>query len=267
MLDIFQYSFMLRAMEAGVIIAVISPLIGVFLVLRRYSLIADTLSHVSFAGVALGFFLKLNPLVTAIIAAVASSILIEKLRQSKKVFGESALSIFLSGSLAVAVVLIGLSGGLGADLFSYLFGSITAIRQNDVYIILALGIIVIGLIGAFYKELLYVTVDEEAARVSGIPTQFINLLIIILSALTIALSIPAIGVLLVSALIVIPVTSALQLGRSLRDTIIIAEIISVLSVISGIIISFYGNLPTGGTIVLITIVIFILSLLYNKRNS
>lgn len=249
------------------IIAVISPLIGVFLVLRRYSLIADTLSHVSFAGVALGFFLKLNPFVTAIIAAVASSILIEKLRQSKKVFGESALSIFLSGSLAVAVVLIGLSGGLGADLFSYLFGSITAIRQNDVYIILALGIIVIGLIGAFYKELLYVTVDEEAARVSGIPTQFINLLIIILSALTIALSIPAIGVLLVSALIVIPVTSALQLGRSLRDTIIIAEIISVLSVISGIIISFYGNLPTGGTIVLITIVIFILSLLYNKRNS
>lgn len=267
MFDIFQYSFMTRAMQAGVIIAVIAPLIGVFLVLRRYSLIADTLSHVAFAGVALGFFLKINPLITAILAAVTSSIVIEKLRQSKKVFGESALSIFLSGSLALAVVLIGLSKGVGTDLFSYLFGSITTIRQSDVYIILALGVTVIGLIGAFYKELLYVTVDEEAARVSGIPAQFINLLIIILSALTIALSIPAIGVLLVSALIVIPVTSALQLGKSLRDTIIIAEIISVFSVISGIILSFYSNLPTGGTIVLITIIIFILSLLYNKRNS
>lgn len=258
---------MIRAMQAGVIIAAIAPLIGVFLVLRRYSLIADTLSHVSFAGVALGFFLKVNPLITAILAAVTSSIIIERLRQSKKVFGESALSIFLSGSLALAVVLIGLSTGVGTDLFSYLFGSITTIRQSDVYIILALGVIVIGLIGVFYKELLYVTVDEEAARVSGIPTQFINLLIIILSALTIALSIPAIGVLLVSALIVIPVTSALQLGKSLRDTIIIAEIISVFSVILGIIISFYSNLPTGGTIVIITIIIFILSLLYNKRNS
>ncbi len=258
---------MIRAMQAGVIIAVIAPLIGVFLVLRRYSLIADTLSHVSFAGVALGFFLKINPLITAILAAVTSSIIIEKLRQSKKVFGESALSIFLSGSLALAVVLIGLSRGVGTDLFSYLFGSITTIRQSDVYIILALGVVVIGLISAFYKELLYVTVDEEAARVSGIPTQFINLLIIILSALTIALSIPAIGVLLVSALIVIPVTSALQLGKSLRDTIIVAEVISVFSVISGIIVSFYSNLPTGGAIVLITIVIFIFSLIYNKRNS
>lgn len=267
MFDIFQYSFMIRAMQAGVIIAVIAPLIGVFLVLRRYSLIADTLSHVSFAGVALGFFLKINPLITAILAAVTSSIIIEKLRQSKKVFGESALSIFLSGSLALAVVLIGLSRGVGTDLFSYLFGSITTIRQSDVYIILALGVVVIGLISAFYKELLYVTVDEEAARVSGIPTQFINLLIIILSALTIALSIPAIGVLLVSALIVIPVTSALQLGKSLRDTIIVAEVISVFSVISGIIVSFYSNLPTGGAIVLITIVIFIFSLIYNKRNS
>jgi len=266
MFDIFSYSFMVRGLEAGIIIALIAPLIGIFLVLRRYSLIADTLSHVSLAGVAIGLILKINPLITAIITSVIASIAIEKLRLSRKVFGESGLAIFLSGSLALAIVLISLAHGFSVDLFNYLFGSITTVKQIDVSIIGGLGIFVIALIIAFYKELVYITVDEEAARVSGIPTAFINLLLIILAALTVSLAMPIVGVLLIAALIVIPVVSALQLRTSFKKTILIAEIISVFSVISGIIASFYLNLSPGGTIVLITIAIFIASL-FLKENK
>lgn len=265
MLELFQYGFILRGFEAGIIIAVISPLIGIFLVLRRYSLIADTLSHVSLAGVAIGLLFKINPLITAIAAAVVSSIAIERLRISKRIFGESALSIFLSGSLALAIVLISLAHGFGVDLFSYLFGSITTVKQFDVSIIAILGICVIAAIVAFYKELVYVTVDEEAARVSGIPTKFINILLIVLAAFTVSLAIPIVGVLLISALIVIPVVTALQFKMSFKKTIFLAEAISVLSVVFGIISSFYLNLSPGGTIVLVTVIIFILTLILKSK--
>ncbi len=265
MLDIFSYSFMVRGLEAGVIIAIIAPLIGIFLVLRRYSLIADTLSHVSLAGVAIGLILKINPLITAIIAAVASSIVIEKLRISKRIFGESALAIFLSGSLALANILISLAPRFSVDLFNYLFGSITTVKQTEITIIGILGILVICAIFAFYNELVFVTVDEEAAKVSGIPTSFINVLLIILSAFTVSLAIPIVGVLLIAALIVIPVVTALQFKQSFKQTIFIAEIISIFSVIAGIIASFYLNLSPGGTIVMITIAIFILSLIIRRK--
>ncbi len=264
MLDLFQYGFMVRGFEAGIIIAFIAPLIGIFLVLRRYSLIADTLAHVSLAGVAIGLFLKINPLTTAIASAVISSIAIERLRISKRIFGESALSIFLSGSLALAIVLISFAHGFSVDLFSYLFGSITTVKQIDVYIIAALGVLVVAAIIAFYKELVYVTVDEEAAQVSGIPTKFINLLLIILAGFTVSLSIPIVGVLLIAALIVIPVVTALQFRKSFKQTIFIAELISIFSVISGIVASYYMNLSSGGTIVLIAIGIFIATLLLRK---
>jgi zinc transport system permease protein len=267
MLNFFQYGFMIRALEVGVLIGAIAPLIGIFLVLRRYSLIADTLSHVSLAGVAIGLLTGINPLLTAIVTAVASSIAIERLRLSKRVYGESALSIFLSGSLALAIVLISLANGFSVDLFNYLFGSIVTVKQSDVYIILVIGIFVFLAILAFYKELTYITFDEEAAQVGGIPTRFINILLIVLAALTVALAIPIVGILLISALIVIPVVTALQLKKSFLSTIFYAEAISLFSVIGGIIGSFYLNLPAGGTIVLIALIIFILSLFYKKARK
>ncbi len=247
---------MVRALEVGVLIGAIAPLIGIFLVLRRYSLIADTLSHVSLAGVAIGLLLNINPLITAIGAAVVSSVAIERLRLSKRVYGESALSIFLSGSLAVAVVLISLAHGFSVDLFNYLFGSIVTVKQSDVYIILGAGIFVFLAIIAFYKELTYISFDEEAAKVGGIPTRFINTLLIMLAALTVALAIPIVGILLISALIVIPVVAALQLKKGFLQTIIYAEVFSLFSVLAGIIGSFYLNLPAGGAIVIITLAIF-----------
>lgn len=267
MLDIFQYGFVIRGLEAGIIIAIIAPFIGIFLVLRRYSLIADTLSHVSLAGVAIGLLLKINPIITATILSVLSSFTIERLRISKKVYGESALAIFLSGSLALAIVLISLTHGLSMNLFSYLFGSITTVKQQDVYAISFLGGIVILLLFAFYKELVFITFDEEAAQVSGISTRFINILLITLAALTVSLAIPIIGVLLISALIVIPVVTALQFKKSFKQTIFIAEGISLFSVIVGIFTSFYLNLSTGGTIVLITIACFICTMVITKKRK
>ncbi len=266
-LEIFQYGFAMRALEAGIIVAVVAPLIGIFLVLRRYSLIADTLSHVSLAGIALGLLLGFNPIFTALGVTIISSLGIERLRNSKRVYGESALALFLSGSLALAVVIISLAKGFNTNLFNYLFGSIVTVTSSDIYIIFALAIVVVAILSAFFKELVYITFDEEAAKVSGIPIRSMNTILIILAALTISLSIPIVGVLLISALIVIPVVAALQLQKSFIKTIIFAEILSLFSVISGIFASFYFNLSTGATIVLIMLAAFIVIFILNKKGK
>lgn len=255
-MDIFQYGFIIRGLEAGVIVAVIAPAIGIFLVLKRYSLIADTLAHVSLAGIALGLLLGINPVLTALGTAVAASLGIERLRISSRVYGESALALFLSGSLALAVVILSLTHNFNANLFGYLFGSIVTVTATDVWIILVLAVVVIGMLLIFYKSLVYVAFDEEAAKVSGVPVHRVNTVLIILAALTVALAIPIVGVLLIAALIVIPVVTALQLKKSFALTIIYAEAFSVFSVVAGILASFYFNLSTGGTIVLIMLAVF-----------
>ncbi|MCE9643128.1 MAG: metal ABC transporter permease [Candidatus Andersenbacteria bacterium] len=267
MIELLQYSFVVRGLIAGIIIAIIAPFIGIFLVLRRYSLIADTLSHVSFAGIAIGFLFGINPIITAIIASVVSSIAIERLRISKKVYGESALSLFLSGSLAIAIVLISFYHGFNTNLTNYLFGSIVTVQQSDLFMIAGVSVVVLLLLIGFYKELIYISFDEDSALVSGIPVRLINIILIILSALVVALSIPIIGILLISALIVIPVLTALQFRKSFQATLIIAEAVSLLSVIAGIVISFYLNLSTGGTIVLIALACFILAFFLNSFQS
>lgn len=266
MLEFFQYEFIIRGLEAGILVAILAPLIGIFLVLRRYSLIADTLSHVSLAGVAVGLLTKINPIITALVATVISAIWIERLRLSKKVYGETALALFLSGGLALAVVIISLAHGFNVNLFSYLFGSIVTVKSTDVTIIATLSAIVIIILFAFYKELVYISFDEESAQVSGIPTRAINIIFILLASVVIALAIPIVGVLLVSALVVIPVITALQLKKSFKQTILWAELFSVVSVIAGIISSFYFDISPGGTIVLITIAIFSIVALW-KRNK
>lgn len=261
---LLHYDFVVRALEAGLLIGIIAPLIGIFLVLRRYSLIADTLSHVSLAGVAVGLLLKINPLITAIGASTISSVIIDRLRTSKKIYGETALSIFLSGSLALAIILIGLTHGFNVDIFSYLFGSIVTVKNSDLYIISFLSLIIIASLIVFFKELIYISFDEEAAQVSGIKVKTFNTLFILLSASMIAISIPIIGILLISALLVIPTVTALQYKKSFKGTLIIAEIISIFSVMAGLITSFYLNLSPGGTIVLLMLSVFCLTLFYKN---
>ncbi len=264
MLEIFEYSFMVRAFIAGSIIGILAPLIGAFLVARRYSLIADSLSHVSLAGVALGLTLGIYPVYTAIATSIVAAFFIERLRSSKRLSGESALAIFLSGGLAVAITLIGLARGFNVDLFSYLFGSITTVREVDVVVISVLGIVVGGTIIALYKELFFLSFDEEVAIVSGIPAKALNGVLMVMTAVVVALSMRIVGALLVGALMVIPVVSAMQIARSFRQTIFYAIGIGFVSVIIGLFVAYYLNIPAGGAIVLTCLAVLGLAMMYKR---
>jgi len=264
LMDIFSYDFMLRAFTAGITIGLIAPLIGCFLVAKRYSLIADSLAHVSLAGVAIGVVLVINPLVSALAVAVFIALLIEKLRAGKMVTGDVALAMFLSSGLAVAVVLIGLSDNANVDLFSYLFGSITTVSLQDLWIILPLGVAVLIFIVLFYKELAYLAFDDESARVSGLPTKFLNQSLVMLTAITVVLSLRIVGGLLIGALMVIPVAAAMQVARSFQQTIFYSVALGLLAVIGGLFASFYLNTAAGGTIVLISLLSFVAAAVWKK---
>ena len=267
MLEIFQFSFMVRAFAAGTLIGVIAPLIGTFLVVRRFSRLADTLAHVSLAGVAIGLLTRTDPVISAVIVSVLTAVAVERLRESNRIFGESALAIFLWSGMAVAVVIISLARGFNVGLFSYLFGSITTVTPGDLYLIGTLGILVILMVAIFYKELFFVSTDEELARVSGVNARAFNLILMILAAVTIALSMRIVGILLIGALMVIPVITAMQFSKSFKQTLLISVLISLVSVITGLFLSYYFDLASGGTIVLISLMIFLIGLAVKKRDS
>ncbi len=267
MLEIFQFDFMIRAFAAGLAIAVVAPVIGMFLVVRRYSLMADTLAHVSLAGVAIGLLLGLNPVFTAIVASITASLGIERLRTTKKMLGESVLALFLSGSLAVAVILLSLAKGFNMNLFSYLFGSISVVSPLDLYLTLGLAVCLILVVKFLYKEFFFLSFDTDLARASGVRTKTLALILTALAAVTVSLSIRVVGVLLIGALMVIPVISAMQFGRGFRNTILLSVLFSVVSVIAGLFLSFYWNIASGGAIVVVALAIFLLSLLFNTNRA
>lgn len=266
MLEIFQYDFMIRAFLAGLIIAIIAPMIGIFLVVRRFSLIADTLSHVSLVGIAIGLLLKINPVFTALITTIIASIGIDKIRKSKAIFEESVLAVFLSGSLATALILISFGNGFTVNLFSYLFGSITTVTVEDLIMILGFGLITFFLVWVFYKELFFIAFDEELATVQGVRVNFFNTLLITLAAITISLSMRIVGILLTGALMIIPVLTAMQWSRSFKSTLLVSILFSVISVILGLFGSYYLNLSAGGSIVEVTLLFFIGSWLLKKAK-
>jgi zinc transport system permease protein len=267
MMEIFQYDFMQRAFSAGIIIGVIAPLIGLFLVVKRYSLIADTLSHVSLLGVAAGILININPILGALIISILASFGMEELRESKKIYGESVLAIFLSGSLALALILIGLARELNVNFFSYLFGSISTVSQADLSLILLFVILIIGVIFSNYRQLFLVSFDEEIAKAAGVKVKIYNLFLIILAAITVSLAMRVVGALLVGALMVIPVLSAMQFRRSFKKTLIIAIFISLAAVIIGLYLSFYIDIPSGGTIAVVTLIFFLFSFLIGQTKS
>lgn len=265
MIEILQYDFMVRAFEAGIAIGIVAPLIGMFLVVRRYSLLADTLAHVSFAGVALGLLLKINPIISAIALSLVASLGIEHLRNSRKIFGESILALFLSGSLALAVIILSLAKGFNANLFSYLFGNISTVTSADLNITIVLAITVFFAVVLMYKELFFVSFDEELARASGLPVKHINLAIVMLAAIAVALSIRIVGVLLIGALMVIPVISAMQYRYGFRSTLLLSVLFSVMSVIAGLFAAYYLNLASGGAIVIVALIIFLASMVVTRK--
>ena len=220
MLELFQYDFVVRGFAAGIIIAIIAPLIGIFLVVRRYALMADTLAHVSLVGVAFGLLSKINPAITALVTAIVAALGMEWLRQSRKVFGESVLALFLSGGLALAIVLISYGKGLNTNLFGFLFGSIATVSSNDLLVMGITALIVVGVVVLFFRELFFVSFNEELAEANGLPVARYNMLTVVLAAITVSLSIRIIGVLLIGALMVIPVVTALQFRKSFQATFV-----------------------------------------------
>lgn len=265
MLEMFEYDFMQRAFMVGMIIAMLASISGTFVVLRRYSMISETLAHSALVGVAVGLVAGYNPLWMAVLVAIISAWLIEYLRSEFSLYSDAVLAILLSGSLAVAVIIVSLGGAFNNSLISYLFGSILSVSSEDVYIISIFGIIALVMLLLFSKELYFIAYDEEVAKVSGIRVKLLNFLLVSVVAIIIALSIRIVGGLLIGALMVIPTISALQFKVGFLKTIIISLVIALISVSSGITLSFYFSLPSGATIVLCVLAIFIVSLLINRK--
>jgi zinc transport system permease protein len=254
--EFFAYGFMQRAFAVGIVTALICPAIGVFLIPRRLSLIADTLAHVALAGVALGLLLGVSPILGALVVTIGGAIGIERLRARGSLPGDASLAVFLSGGFAFAVVLLSVARGFNADLFAILFGSILTVSPVDVAVVLALGLTVAIVLGLFSRQLLAITLNEDLARTSGIPVAALNLLLTVLTALTTVVSMRMVGVLLVSAMIVIPTLTGFAVARSFRQATGIAIAAALASVALGLIAAYYLRLAAGGSVVLMALLIF-----------
>jgi zinc transport system permease protein len=255
--DVLHYGFMQRALLAGVVIALICPAIGVFLIPRRLSLIADTLAHVALAGVALALLVNTAPLIGALVVTVAGAVGIERLRARGALQGDASLAVFLSGGFALAIVLIGLARGFNADLFAILFGSIVTVSTWDLVLIATLGVIVAAALTFFYRSLLAITLNEDLARTSGVRVEALNVMLTTLTALTTVMAMRMVGVLLVSAMIVIPTLTGFALGRSFRQALVLAIAAALLAVVSGLMLAYVLSLAAGGVIVLTALLILV----------
>ena len=256
MLEILQYEFIQRALISGIAISLSCSLLGLFLVLKRFSLFGDAISHVAFGGIALGLFLKSNPIWVSFIVSVLGGLAMVKLNSSKRVYSDSSVAVLLSFGLAVGLVFIGLSGGFSIDITSYLFGSILLVGYEETLIIVILSIVIISFVVTFYKRLVYLVFNEEQAKISGLNVTLLNYLFIILATVSIVISIRLIGVLMVSSLLIIPNVAALLLGYGFKKTLLLSACFSVLSVVVGTILSYEINVTPSGMIVLVSTGIF-----------
>lgn len=259
-LEILQAAFMQRALITGIAVAIICSAVGLFLVLRRHSLFGDALAHLAFGGIAVGLFTNIYPIWTAVIVSVLAALGMTKLRQSTNIPPDATVAVLLSSGLALGIVLVSLSGGFNVDLFSFLFGSILLVSQEELFMILALSAAIMAVLLALYKKFMYITFDEEQAKVSGLQVSKLNYLFIVLASVAVIASIRLVGILLISSLIVIPNITAIMLGKGFRKTAAISGAIAVVGVVAGILLSYVANIATGGTIVLVLVVIFLATL-------
>jgi zinc transport system permease protein len=256
MLDL---EFMRLALATGAVIGLLAPAVGFFLVQRRLSLIGDGIGHVAFAGVALGYLLDLPLVLTALIVSIVGALSIETLRARRGAAGDQALALVFYTGIAGGVVLVSAAGALNVNLFAFLFGSILTVTRGDLAVIASLGAAALAVIALLYRALVAVVVDEEGARVAGLPVGWLNALTAALAAVTIAVSMRVVGILLIAALMVLPVVAAGRLAWSMRSTIVLAMAIGLASVLAGITIAYYADLPPGGTTVLVAAAAVLLS--------
>lgn len=256
----FTLQFMQNAFLAGILIGILCPTIGLFIVLKRYSMIGDTLSHSSFAGVAIGLVLGFNPLLTAFIFTSICALLIEFLRGYYKKYAELVMSIILTLSLGIAIVLVS-SGKSSANINAYLFGSILTVTREDLILIGAITIICLVIVKLLYNKLVYITFDEEGAQTAGINVKRINYIFTLLIGATISASIRIMGILVISSIIVVPVATALQLKRSFKQTLFLSIGFALFDILSALMFAYWFNLAPGGTIALTSVIVLIITMI------
>ncbi len=266
-LEALQYAFIQRAIIAGCFMAIGCSFLGVFLVLRRFALIGDGLAHVSFATVALALLLRAQPMVVSIPLVGLASLVILKLNEKARVYGDAAIGLVSSFGIALGVIIASTAGGFNVDLFSYLFGNILSVSGLEVWMTAVISLLVVLVVVLFYHDLFAITFDEEYAQVSGIKVKLVNKILILLTSFIVVLGIKIVGTMLVSSLIILPAISALQLVRSFRATIALAGLFALISVIIGIFASYVLNFPSGATIVMINFIFFIGSFLFSRLKA
>jgi len=256
LINILQYQFVERAIIAGLFLGIVCAVMGVFLVLRKMSLIGDGLAHISFGAIAIGIVFGFYPLVTAIPLVIIASLIIYALTRKHIIEGDAIIGILASLGLATGVILSSISTGFNIDIFSYLFGNILSITQQELLFVIIGSIIILSIIILFYQEFMAISFNPEQAKISGIPVTILDILFSIITALTVLMSIKLAGALLVSALIILPASSSLQIAKSFKNTMLLAIVFALVSILIGIIISFIFNIPTGATIVTVNAIIF-----------
>lgn len=265
--EMMSYPFIVRAMIVGILVSLCSSLLGVSLVLKKYSMIGEGLSHVSFGAIAIAVALGVSPLKISIPIVMIVAFLLLRIKDSSKIKGDSAIALISSSSLAIGVISIAITTGMNTDVCNYMFGSILAMSKNDVYLSVVLSIVVIFLFTIYYNKIFAITFDENFTKSTGINVNFYNMMIAILTAITIVLGMRMMGAMLISSLIIFPSIISMKIFKSFKSVVISSGIVSILSFCIGMIISYKFSTPTGASIVVVNIIIFILSIIAEKIKS
>lgn len=265
-LNMFSYHFMQRALIVGVLVSLCAALLGVSLVLKRYSMIGDGLSHVGFGALAIASAFNLAPLAVAVPTVVVAAVLLLRLSRSSKVNGDAAIAMISSSALAIGVISVSLTSGMNTEVSSYMFGSVLSLSRSDAVLSVILSIAVLALFVLFYPRIFAVTFDETFSRATGTKTEAYNMLLAVLTAVTVVLGMRMMGALLISSLIIFPALSAMRVCKSFRAVVITAALTSVLCFVVGVTVSYFLETPTGASIVVTDLLAFgLCSLLGTKK--
>lgn len=263
-MSLFSYSFIVRALVSGIMISICAALLGIVLVLKRYSMIGDGLSHVGFGSMAIALALNLAPLALSIPVCIAAAFLLLRVSSSFNVKGDALIALISSGALAIGILVASLTSGLNTDVTAFLFGSILAITRTDMIISIVLGVVVITLFVIFYNRIFTVTFDEAFASAGGIYVASYNALIAILTALTIVVGMRLMGAMMISSLVVFPSLSAMRVFKNFKKVTVCAAVLSVFCFVTGMSVSFAFSAPAGASIVCANVAAFLLCLVIEK---
>ncbi len=264
---LFSYEFIVRAIVVGILVSLCSSVLGVSLVLKRYSMIGDGLSHVSFGALSVAAALNLAPLTVSIPIVIMAAFFLLRISERSSMGGDAAIAVFSSSALAIGIIITGMTTGINADICNYMFGSILAMRESDVYISIIMSVAVLGMYLFSYNRIFAITFDESFSRATGVGVSFYNVAIAVLTAITVVLGMRIMGALLISSLIIFPALSAMRLCKFFKSVIITSAAFSVVCFFLGIIFSYVLEVPVGASVVVINLLVFLLSTLIGRIKA